>query len=71
MPNVTEELCKIGRKDWFFVSKMTRILWILIWVLEILKIFTLIGFFCTKYIIFGLENDMKSIANFLLEQLNI
>ena len=57
-----EDLCLITRKkdakfeeNWFVVSKMTRIWWILIWALEILKIFTLIGSFCARYITFYLE----------------
>ena len=48
---------------------MTRIWWILIWALKILKIFTLIGSFCAKYITFDLKNfdgilSMKSDAKF-------
>ena len=43
------------KKNWFVVSKMTRIWWILTWALEILKIFTLIGSFCAKYITFDLK----------------
>ena len=34
---------------------MTRIWWILIWAHEILKISTLIGSFCAKYITFDLK----------------
>ena len=35
---------------------MTRIWWILIWALKILKISTLIGSFCAKYITSDLKN---------------
>ena len=41
-----------SQKNWFVVSKMTRIWWILTWALKILKMSTLIGFFCAKYITF-------------------
>ena len=44
-------------KNWFVVSKMTRIWWILTWALEILKISTLIGSFCAKYITFDLKKS--------------
>ena len=40
------------KKNWFVVSKLTTIWWILKWVFEILKIFTWICSFCAKYITF-------------------
>ena len=43
-------------KNWFVVSKMRRIWWILIWPLEILKISTLIGSVCAKNVTFDLKN---------------
>ena len=52
MSHDTEEWCKIWR---FFVLKMTRIWWILIRTLKCLKICSLIGPFCTKYITFDLK----------------
>ena len=42
-------------KNWFVVSKMTRTCWILIWALEILKMSTLIGSVCAKYVTFDLK----------------
>ena len=42
------------KKNWF-VSKMTKIWWTLIWKLEVLKISTLTGFFWAKYITFDLK----------------
>ena len=54
MSHDTEEWCKIWRKT-CAVSKMTKIWRILIWALEILKISTLIGSFCAKYITFDLK----------------
>ena len=44
-------------KNLFVVSKMTRIWWILTWVLGILKISNLIGSFCTKYITFEVKKS--------------
>ena len=55
MSHDTEELFEIQKKIWFVVSKMTIIWWILTWALEILKISTLIGSFCAKYITFDLK----------------
>ena len=43
------------KKNWFFVSKMPSIWWILTWALKIVKISTLIGSFRGKYITFGLK----------------
>ena len=48
---------QISKKNWFAVSKMTRTWWILTWALKILKHFTLIGSFCTKYITFDLKKS--------------
>ena len=45
---------------WFVVSKMTRIWWILTRVLESLKISTLIGSFCAKYLMFDLKKVQRS-----------
>ena len=42
-------------ENWFLVSKMRRIWCIFTWTLEILKISTLIGLFCAKYITFELK----------------
>ena len=42
-------------KNWFIVSKMTRIWWILTWALNSIKNCTWIGLFCAKYITFGLK----------------
>ena len=42
------------KKNWFVVSEMTRISWILTWALKILKSFTLTTF-CAKYIRFDLK----------------
>ena len=44
------------KKNWFVVSKMTRIWWIVIWALEILKNFSLIGSSCAKYITLDLKS---------------
>ena len=55
MSHDTEELFEIQKKIWFVVSKMAIIWWILTWALEILKISTLIGSFCAKYITFDLK----------------
>ena len=59
------------KKNWFVVSKMIRIWWILTWALKILKISTLIDSLCAKYITFDLKSTdelcfmtMKSDANF-------
>ena len=43
------------KKNWVVVSKVRGIWWILTWVLEILKISTLIGSFCAKHITFDLK----------------
>ena len=43
------------KKNWFIVSKMTRIWWILTWALKSIKNCTWIGLFCAKYITFGLK----------------
>ena len=43
------------KKNWFIVSKMTRIWWILTWALKSIKNCTLIGLFGAKYITFGLK----------------
>ena len=48
-------MTQYSKKNWFVVSKMTKIVEILTWTLEILKSFTLIGSFCTKYIIFEIK----------------
>ena len=41
------------KKNWFLVPKMTwRIWWILMRAVESLKICTLLGYFCRKYVIF-------------------
>ena len=40
------------KKNWFVVSKMTRISWILTWAIKILKVSALIGSFCAKYLTF-------------------
>ena len=45
-----------SKKNWFVVSKMTRIWWILTWALKILKMSILIGSFCAKYITFYLKS---------------
>ena len=50
-------LMQSSKKNWFFLAEMTRIWWILTWALEILKISTLIGSFCAKYISFDLEKS--------------
>ena len=49
-----------SKKNWFVVSKMTRIWWVLTWALEILKSSTLIGSFCAKYITFDLKKVQRS-----------
>ena len=43
------------KKDWFVVSKTTRVWWFLTWALKILKISTLIDSFCAKYVTFDLK----------------
>ena len=43
------------KKDWFVVSKTTRVWWFLTWALKILKISTLIDPFCAKYVTFDLK----------------
>ena len=55
MSHDTKEWCKIWKKDWLVVSKITRIWWILIWKILILKTCTLIGSFCAKYIMFDIK----------------
>ena len=44
-----------SKKNWFVVSKMIKVWWILGRVLKSLKSFTLIGSFCAKYINFELK----------------
>ena len=48
-------MMQILKKNWFVISKMTRFLWIVTRALEILKLSTLIGSFCAKYIKFDLK----------------
>ena len=44
------------RKSWLFIWKMTwGIWWTLTWAVESLKIFTVMGYFCRKYVMFKLE----------------
>ena len=48
------------KKNWLFVWRMTwRIWWILTQAVESLKIYSLIGYFCRKYVMFEL-NKQKS-----------
>ena len=51
----TEEWCKIWKKRWFIISKITRIRWFFIPTLKSLKICTLTGPFCEKYLTFDLK----------------
>ena len=50
-----QRVIKNLKKNWFVVSKRTRIWWILTWALEMLKISTLIDFFWAKYVTFDLK----------------
>ena len=44
------------KKNWLFVWKMIwGIWWILTWAVESLKIYTLMGYFCRKYVVFKLK----------------
>ena len=43
------------KNNWFVVSKMRRIWWVLTWALKIFKICTLICSFCAKYVTFDLK----------------
>ena len=43
------------KNNWFVVSKMRRIWWVLTWALKIFKICTLICSFCAKYVTFNLK----------------
>ena len=43
------------KSNWFVVSKMRRIWWVLTWALKIFKICTLICSFCAKYVTFDLK----------------
>ena len=54
---------QISKKNWFVLSKMTRIWWILTWALRILKIYSLIGFFCAKYITLDLKKYREVILH--------
>ena len=53
----TEEWYRIWSKTDLFLQKKTKIWWILIRALKILKISTLIGSFCVKYIAFYLKKN--------------
>ena len=45
------------QKNWLFVWKMVwGIWWTLTWATESLKIWTLMGYFCRKYVVFELKN---------------
>ena len=55
MSHDSEEWCKIWKKPWFFVSKISRIWWILTQVFEIIKTSTLISSFCAKSITLDLK----------------
>ena len=68
------------KKNWLFVWKMTwGISWILMRAVESLKISTLMGYFCRKYVMFelkiyrgvvsrkmtdGFKNDTRNLVNF-------
>ena len=56
---------QILKKNWLFVSKMIKIWWILTWTLKILKIPTMIGSICTKYISFDLKKHRGVILHAL------
>ena len=67
------------KKNWLFIWKMTwGIWWTLTWAVESLKIFTVMGYFCRKYVMFkleryrevvlqkityGLRNDVSNLVN--------
>ena len=51
------------KKNWFSVSKITRIWSIFTWAFEILKISTLTGSLCAKYITFGLKKYREVISH--------
>ena len=68
------------KKNWLFIWKMTwGIWWTLTWAVESLKICTLMGYFCRKYVMFelkryrgvvlwkmtyGFKNDISNLVNF-------
>ena len=68
------------KENWLFVLKMTwGIWWTLAWTVESLKIYTLMGYLCRKYVMFelkryrgvvwwkmtyGFKNDINSLVNF-------
>ena len=51
------------KANWFAVSKMIKVWWILIWALKILKISTLIGSISAKYITFDLKKYREDTFN--------
>ena len=67
------------KKNWLFIWKMTwGIWWTLTWAVESLKICTLMGYFCRKYVMFelkryrgvvlwkmtyGFKNDISNLVN--------
>ena len=49
-----------SKKHWLFAWKITwGIWWILARVVETLKIYTLMGYFCRKYVMFGIKNTKE------------
>ena len=68
------------KKNWLFIWKMTwGIWWTLTWAVESLKICTLVGYFCRKYVMlelnkyrgvvsskmtYGFKNDISNLVNF-------
>ena len=68
------------KKNWIFVWKMTWVVWwILMQAVESLEIFTLMGYFCRKFVMFelkkyrqfvswkvtyGFKNDIRNLVNF-------
>ena len=57
-----------SKKNWFVVSEITRIWWILTRALKVSTICTLIGSFCAKYIMFDLKSSEDLSWNWRLMQ---
>ena len=64
MSHGTEEwVMQNFKKNWFVVSKMTKVGWIFRRALKILKISTLIASFCAKYITFDIKKYRGAILH--------
>ena len=75
----TKKISKLWRKLAFCLKNDRRNLWTLTWTVESLKVYTLMGYFCRKYVMFelkiyrgvvswkmtyGFKNDKRKLLNF-------